>query len=307
MCYKILITGANGFVGRRLVSQLQNYGHQIYGVGKPTKERVIGENFFEVDLQEKGKTTHVIKSVNPNFVIHLAGSKIRGEKTDLFFSALGHDNAINMNVLEACLTLPNLKRFIFFGSCEEYGACSSPFSEKKKEEPISGYGLSKLATTNLLRTLHRKNDFPSTILRPSIIYGPNQANDMFIPKLVETLWKQQDFLMTKGEQTRDFIFLDDVVTAVEKLLRPEKKYDGQVYNIGYGQSVSIKSVAYTVANLFGKNYEQLLKFGAVNYRDPEIMNYELETAKATKVLSWSPQKSLEEGLSLTLEAITKRR
>ena len=211
-----------------------------------------------------------------------------------------------MNVLEACRTLPNLKRFIFFGSCEEYGACSSPFSEQKKEEPISSYGLSKLATTNLLRTLHRKNAFPYTILRPSIIYGPNQANDMFIPKLVETLWKQKEFLMTKGEQTRDFIFLDDVVTAVEKLLRPEKKYNGQVYNIGYGQSVSIKSVAYTVANLFGENYEQLLKIGAINYRVPEIMSYELETAKARKELSWSPQKSLEEGLGLTLEAMTKR-
>ena len=106
-------------------------------------------------------------------------------------------------------------------------------------------------------------------------------------------------MMTSGEQTRDFIYIDDLVNAYIKAGISEKQF-GEIFNIGLGKSYRIRDVAYRIASFFKK--DSFLKIGAKDYRKAEIMSYYVDISRAKNYLKWIPEIGIDEGLKKTIES-----
>lgn len=301
---KVLITGSSGFVGRYLSSKFYSKGYRLTCLVHaldPLRQAPVDQ--IPLDLTNKGEVFKVISAIGPDCVIHLAGNKSRDDSKSRF--SYDANVSISLNVIEACLALPKLQKFVFLGSCDEYGLSDHAFDEKQQEMPVNNYGLAKLAITKLLYGLSKSCQFPSVVLRPTVIYGPNQGNEMFIPSLIGALLAGKDFPMTDGDQYRDFIYVDDVVEAINAAIQADQLPSGSVINIGSGHSCRVKDVALLLANLIDPNAIKHLRFGVVPYRPNEIMNYAANIGRAQKLLGWVPKTTLDDGLRRTLSGFRK--
>ena len=297
----ILITGANGFLGRHLRKALLVTGAKVSHIVRSIVPSFHhDETQIALDLTDRKKVKEIISTLQPNYVIHLAGTKERVNSGAQFFNSYERNVSISLNVIDACLDLPNFKRLVFLGSCDEYGQVPSPYDETQREMPSNAYGLSKLAVTKILSGLYQSCQFPSVVLRPTVIYGPNQGTEMFLSSLIQSLLAKKDFAMTLGEQFRDFLYVDDAVDAIIKAMNAGNQVDGKVVNIGAGVSCQVKKIACLVANLIHPEAYTHLKLGAVQYRSHEVMNYAANIIRAEQLLGWKPKTQLEQGLQRTI-------
>lgn len=298
---RVLVTGANGFIGRHLSQVLHGQGAMVVGFVRNSGAQTpyLAEQHV-VDISDRFRLRQLVQDTQPDLVVHLAADKNRG--IDLAEYRSGYEANLfgTLNLIEACQELAAIARFVFLGSCEEYGQQSAPFDESSKELPVSAYAVTKLAVTQLLQTLARANNFPAVVLRPSIIYGPGQSEDMFLPALIKTLLSGERFGMTRGEQTRDLLYIDDLVDAILlALVAPD--VPGQVINISSAVPVRIEDLARKTARMIGLETESLLDFGARDYRLGEAMNYWAKNSLAKALLDWMPHVILEDGLRQTVD------
>lgn len=300
----IAITGANGFIGRHLSLGLLKSGAKLIRIVRSVGDDIkIDGTQIAVDLSNASRTFEIFSNMQPDYVIHLAGIKNKDSSGNQILDLYDKNSEITLNVIKSSLKLPNLKRFIFLGSCDEYGCAPCPFNEMQQEMPANMYGISKLAATKLLLGLHTMRQFPAIVLRPSVIYGPGQGNEMFLPALIGSLLSGKDFDMTHGDQYRDYVYVDDVVNAIIKSILAGRQADGSVVNIGFGASWQIKKIATLAANLIHPNAHNYLKFGALPYRPFEPMNYMVNIRRAMELLDWQPSKSLDQGLQKTIDSL----
>jgi len=157
--------------------------------------------------------------------------------------------------------------------------------------PEDFYGYSKAAAEELILLFSRRYYLPLTIFRAALIYGPSQGGTMFIPSLVRSLLKGELFRMTAGEQTRDFLYIDDFVSAL--LLACSSGLSG-VYNVGTGNALSMRSAALIAEQVTGR--EGLIELGALPYRVNESWQYCLSPEKLVREAGWIPRVGLREGL-----------
>lgn len=297
----ILITGAQGFLGRHLCSILLATGARVTQVVRCIRPELLNqEGVIAFDLSDRRKVMENFSDLQPNYVIHLAGTKNRNDAGTQFRASFDTNLTTSLNIVEACLDLSNFKRLVFLGSCDEYGLAATPFDETQREIPINAYGLSKLAVTKMLFGLYKSRQFPSVVLRPTVIYGPDQGSEMFLSALIQTLLADNDFAMTAGEQFRDFVYVDDVVDAIIKVLVAGDQAHGAVINIGAGASCQVKNIATLVANLIHPDAYRHIKFGVVPYRQNQSMEYAANITRAKQLLGWQPMTPLEQGLQQTI-------
>ena len=297
----ILITGANGFVGKHLSAALLLTSIRVTQLARSIvlacdKE----ETQIVLDLSDSKKVKEIISTLQPNYVIHLAASKDRVNSGSQFRDSYEKNVSISLNVIDACLDLPDFKRLVFLGSCDEYGQATIPFDEAQREMPANAYGLAKLAVTKILAGLYQSCQFPSVVLRPTVIYGPNQGSEMFLSALIQSLLAKKDFAMTQGDQFRDFVYVDDVVDAILKAINAGNQVDGKVFNIGAGVSYQVRKIAFLIANIIHPDAYTHLKFGAVQYRSHEVMDYAVNIIHAEQLLCWQPNTQLVQGLQETI-------
>ena len=300
----ILITGANGFVGRHLSEELLSSGakvSQIFRSILSLSHKV--EGCYALDLSNRDEVIKVFSELQPDYVIHLAGDKNRSGDVTQLRDQYDQNVLILLNIIDACRALTCFKRLVFLGSCDEYGQCLTPYEETQKEMPTSAYGLSKLIATQILSGLYLGNQFPSVVLRPTVIYGPGQGDEMFLSALIRSLLNGNSFAMTEGEQFRDFIYIDDVVSAIIGAVNADERINGNIINIGAGASCRLRNVAMMSAKLIDPEAGRLIKFGAVPYRSNEIMDYSVVVARAKELLDWSPSTDLRDGVKRVIDQL----
>ena len=298
---RILITGAKGFVGTHLAPVLTLGGARLTQWIRPGSLTVFDcEVYNKIDLSDRKQVSNAISSLKPNFVVHLAASKVRSNIACDFIDNYCANISMATNLINSCRDLSSFQKFIFLGSCDEYGSISCPFKESQREDPSNAYGLAKLAITKMLGALAHTEKFPSIVLRPSVIYGPRQGTEMFLSALIQALVAGEDFAMTAGDQYRDFVYVDDVVTAIILALNADEALNGRVFNIGSGKSQKVNDIAALVAAQVGNPALAHIKFGAKPYRLNEVMDYSVDITQARYELGWQPNPSLESGLQKTI-------
>jgi len=275
---KIVLTGGAGFIGTELVKELikQNYDVYVFDKVRGTLPYV---KYYPVDITNNEQLENILKEINPDCIIHLAAA-LKGTYEELYtVNVLGTKNIVNAFK----------GRIIFLSSGMVYQGCKAPFSEEMDVNPKDDYPKTKRIAEELC--LQNNN---SAVMRASVVYGPEQRGSMFIPDLKEHIrTKNFPFKMTKGEQTRDFIHVTDLVHAVMRLL--EGNQIG-IFNIAFGESKSLINVVNLAKEIVGDFAVE----HSVPYRNNEMMEYSFDTTRARTVLNWQPKTDVRTGLAETL-------
>lgn len=293
---RMLITGGTGFVGSHLCPALRRLGADVVAIARHVDSNADSGEVRSVDCLDPSALGALVRDHMPEFVVHLAASRDRGLSLPQIRAGYDANLMATLNLLAACEEVGCQPRFIFLGSCEEYGSCPAPFEEDVRERPTSAYGVSKLAATQLVQAVSSTRGLRAVILRPTIVFGPGQAEDMFLPSLLKSLLANREFPMTAGAQTRDYIFVDDLNDAIIAALSTELA-PGTVINVSAGSTVQLKELALLVAASVGPGAEKLIRFGALDYRPNEVMDYSASNRRAAKLLSWAPMIPLQAGIA----------
>jgi UDP-glucose 4-epimerase len=225
-------------------------------------------------------------------VFHLAAQAgVRKSWGQDFRSYTQNNVDASQQLLEACVGR-RLQRFVYASSSSLYGDnVSIPMREDALPQPISPYGVTKLAAEQLCHLYYVNHGVPTTSLRYFTVYGPRQRPDMAFHRFIRAaLTGQPITLYGDGEQTRDFTFVTDTVDAT--IAAGERAVPGRAYNIGGGSRVSVNHVLEIIGRLAGKpldvRYEPAQK--------GDMRDTCADTTLARTDLGFSPHVSLEEGI-----------
>jgi UDP-glucose 4-epimerase len=252
---KIIVTGGAGFIGSHIAEGLAKDGHEIviidnldpyYSVDLKRRNIDIVLNsgdasFIQADVKDLGRMKEIIDGT-VDYVYHEAAQAgVRISVDDPFKS-----NDVNvlgtLNVLQASLEA-NVKKVINASSSSVYGRVKYlPFDEQHPTEPLSPYGVSKLAAEHYCRVFYDIYGLPTTSLRYFTVYGPRMRPDLAIFIFTRKMLNNEPItVFGDGTQTRDFTYIEDVVEANKRLLN-NKATDGKVLNIGSSNRISLNDL-----------------------------------------------------------------
>jgi UDP-glucose 4-epimerase len=311
----VLVTGATGFLGSHLTRRLVAIGADVHAVTRQTGPQ---ERFRDVhssirwwtcDLRDSARVRQLVGDVRPEVVYHLAGfTAARAgdhEESDSWTASYSTNLMGTLNLLLVVRQAGSrVRRIIRTGGLEEYGDGPLPSREDQCERPVSAYSASQLAATQVSRLLHRSAGLPVVSLRPALTYGPGQSQTFFIPSLIASCLRHESFDMTAGNQTRDLVFVSDVVDAcIRAATVPD--VDGLVINVGSGCEYRIRDVAELVVRLAGSR--TTLRFGSRPPRRFDLERLVCDPGLARTLLGWHASTNLETGIQQTIDWFTAQR
>ena len=298
---RITVTGGAGFIGSHLVDRLIEDGHTVQVIDNlytGNKEFVHSKaQFVELDIRDP-KLYSVLEEFRPDYIFHEAAqTEVSTSMSDPML-----DCDINLmgliNLLNAAVKL-DVKKFLMPSSAAVYGNLDTlPLNEEMIGNPSSFYGLTKLTTEHYLRIYHEAFGLPYVCYRYSNVFGPRQGNggeggviSIFAKAIVQD---PPIIIYGDGKQTRDFIYVDDVVEA--NILGMQHQVTG-IYNVSTGISSSVNLLVDEFRNISGKDIE-------VVYDKPrlgDIRDSVLATDKSEKGLLFTAKYNLHDGLIKTYE------
>lgn len=278
----ILITGINGFLGSHLAKTLKKQYNVIGLVYSLSNLNRISSHDFLVYNSENLK--RVFKENDVFAIIHTA-TVYKRENTDL-------NEVISTNIM-----LPvNLYELALKHKVKAFLNTDTFFNHSKHNYSfLPEYTLSKKHAIEWLKLIKHAN---CKVINMKIfhMYGPNDADNKFIPQMLKVMTNNTPYVeTTKGEQTRDFIYIDDVVSAYALVLKSldNENQDFSEYEIGTGTATTIKDFLLKMKAITNSNTE--IQFGALEYRANEIMNSKANILKLS-ALGWEPKFDIEQSL-----------
>ncbi len=296
-----LITGAAGFIGSHLCAALIANNWHVTALDVPYADwwrhnaLAIRPSRIEVNMADSKAMENAVYNNSFSCVYHLA-AMVDVSRDATLLATLINENIITTNNL-LCIFLKRARRIVIAGTCEEYGNGPVPFSETQREIAVSPYSWSKICTTHLAELYARIFDMPVIVVRPFLTYGPLQTNNMFVPAAIRAALCGEAFAMTKGEQTRDFNFVTDIVDGLV-LMAKVSHCDEHLINLGSGIETTLSSVVQLIYELCDARIQP--DIGALPYRPGETMRFFSDSHRAKKILGWTPRVSLREGLIQTI-------
>ena len=283
---RILVTGGNGYLGQFLVKALENEKANVFILDKNVEPSAKA---FQVDITKKEEVEEAISQIKPEIIFHLAAILNRERNFDNFQVSNNINHLGTYHLLEALKTIP-YTNFIFTSTSEIYGDNQAPFHEEQLPDAVSPYSLTKVYSENLIKTFSKLNDKSFTILRLFNFFGENMPAEFFIPQLIESLKTQEKFDMTEGGQIRDFLHIDDVISALV-LAGQQTEPTNEIYNVCSGTGVTLKELVKTIQNELKSNCK--INFGALPYRANEVWNMVGDNTKIEKELGFIPKYKIE--------------
>ena len=207
---KILILGGSGFLGKNLLFKLVKFKrYKITSISNKTLKNLKKISYISCNINNYQKLRKKLKNKKFDFVINFSGNIDHSDKKETFKA---HFDGVKNIVKYIKLTKSGL--LIQAGSSLEYGENKSPQNEKQICKPLSAYGEAKLLSSKFI--MKNLNDF--IILRPYQIYGPHQKKNRLIPITINSCIKNLKFPCTQGSQKRDFLYIDDFIDLIIKIL-----------------------------------------------------------------------------------------
>ncbi|MBB6634693.1 NAD-dependent epimerase/dehydratase family protein [Cohnella thailandensis] len=296
----VLITGGSGFIGSFVAERFHKEGHKIYIIDNLSTGRrenlTIPHKLYTLDVEDP-KCDEVFQSVSPDVVIHLAAQV--DVATSILRPQLDTQSNINglVNMLQ-CAKKSGAGKFIFASSAAVYGKAEEiPLREDAPAEPLSPYGINKKMGEYYCAKWKEMYGLDTLCFRFSNVYGPRQGGrgeggvvSIFAERIIEG---RELTVYGDGGQTRDFIFVRDVVDAI---YRGAMSGATGVYNLSTQSQTSVNRLLETL----GK-FAELPKIAYSEPRPGDIYHSSLDNSRVKKDLDWVPLYSIEEGLKLTYE------
>lgn len=302
---RALVTGAAGFIGSHLSKRLCAAGHEVVGVDAFT-------DYYDVSLKRANALEVVRAGVEliegdlnlldlPRLldgveaVFHQAGQPGVRSSWGTEFSTYTQCNVdATQRLLEACRGSSTLRRLVYASSSSVYGNAERfPTRETDRPQPLSPYGVTKLAAEHLCSLYAASFAVPTVSLRYFTVYGPGQRPDIAFTRFAKAAVRGDEIqLYGSGDQIRDFTYVDDVVEA-NLLAATRDVAPGTVLNVAGGSNTSVNEVLSTFEELAGKK----LSVARVAPVAGDVFRTGGDTEAIRSVLGWCPTVSLREGIS----------
>jgi len=298
---KVLVTGANGFMGSHLTESLLERSAKTSVLIRATSE-VAGYHLKNISHLENKLTMipadisstdsiNLIQKNNPDIIFHLAAVAYVNFSFDHPREVMNVNLGGTLNVLEASRNL-DLECVVITSSSEVYGTAQTPsIDENHPLNPTSPYAASKAAADRLAYSYWETYQIPITIIRPFNTYGPRHTYDV-IPKFIRLVLEgNPPTIYGSGEQSRDFTYVSDMVHAF-LIMGSDKRAIGNVVNFGTGEDIKIKELVYKIIKIAGVDLEPIY----LSERKAEVDRLCCNNEKAKRLFGWEPQVSIDEGL-----------
>jgi len=307
---KVLVTGGAGFIGANLVRKLIDEGYFVRvldNLSTGSLEYLNGLNieFIEGDILNLDSVSNAVNGVDS--IIHLAAQtgvpgSIENPRHDCVTNVIG-----TLNMLDAIRIAwdgsqnqisKGQPRFIFASSNAPLGRQEPPATENKAPLPVSPYGASKLASEGYCLAYNGSWGLGTVVLRFGNVYGPFSAHkNSVVAKFIKDILSSGEIIVDGGGmQTRDFIYVEDLCRAILLALEVDGA-QGEVFQLATGVETSISNLSHMVKNIVGRD----ISIGAGPMRRGDVEKNYSEIAKINRIMGWSPQIDLLDGLQTTWE------
>ncbi len=300
---RCVVTGAAGFIGSSICDRLLQSGHQVVGIDcfvdyypRAMKEANLAQarasskfEFIEADLNDLD-LHKVLAGVE--WIFHQAAQAGVRASWGSYFDTYTRNNILaTQKILEACKGSSTLKKIVYASSSSVYGNAEKyPTVETDMPQPVSPYGVTKLAAEHLMCLYASEFGVPTSSLRYFTVYGPRQRPEMAFHRFIRAgLLNETIELYGDGEQARDFTYIDDIVTA--NLLAAEKGRPGAVYNIGGGAVTTVNEVLAIISAELGE-----LNVNRQDRQKGDARYTCADTSRAQRDLGYKPTVTLQSGL-----------
>ncbi|RMF61367.1 MAG: NAD-dependent epimerase/dehydratase family protein [Calditrichaeota bacterium] len=304
---KILVTGGAGFIGSHVADAYLQAGHEVTIIDDLSSGRTENLNpaatFHRLDIQDKGVAELFAQEKFEVVNHHAAQMDVRKSVDDPLFDA--RTNILGtLNLLE-CSVKFGVKKFIFastggavYGEQERF-----PADESHPTWPLSPYGITKLACEKYLFYYKEVHHLPHVILRYANVYGPRQNPHgeagvvaIFTERLLSG---EQPIINGDGTQTRDYVYIDDLVRMNLLALNHERS---EAFNVGTGTETDVNTIYRLLNQYTGADREEVHGPAKPGEQQRSCLSY----AKAEQVFGWKPEVELNQGLKKTVEYFVKR-
>jgi len=301
---KVLVTGGAGFIGSHTVEALVSAGAEVVVVDNLSTGRRQNLSrsaaFYEVNIADE-RFSEILARERPEVIYHFAFYVLVPNSVEnplLDMDAL----AGSVRLLQQARAL-RVRKVVFASSGFLYGNTPAlPVTEASAVDPVSPYVVAKHAVESYLRFYHRTYGVPSVVLRYSAVYGPRQVTGAMPDYIRKLSSGAQAEMWGDGTKTRDYVYIDDVVSANLLALAIPAGHPSPVFNIGTGVETTLNALYQMIAGLLGVEARPIYR----RDRPGEQMRYCLDWTKARRELGWEPRCSLDAGLRLTVEALRGR-
>jgi len=302
---KALVTGTAGFIGSHLAKRLLSDGFEVVGIDcfNDYYPVAIKENNLASFRQNKNfnlikgdildlELSETLKGVD--YVFHEAAQPgVRASWGSSFPLYIRNNIAVIQKLLEV-LKSQKIKKMIFASSSSVYGdSRQCPIRENVIPRPISPYGVTKLAAENLCYLYYKNYDIPVVSLRYFTVYGPGQRPDMAFNGFIRSLIRNEEIpIYGNGEQTRDFTYISDVISANIGAL-DDRCLPGEIFNVGGGANISINGAIKMLEDISGKKAK-------VKYYEPQkgdILHTAADISKARSTFGYNAKVGIRDGLA----------
>lgn len=257
-----VVTGAAGFIGSHLAQRLLDLGHEVVGVDRfssyynPAIKRrnvatLLSHERFRLFDRDIGQCDLAALLTGVDYVFHLAGQPgARASWGEHFAAHLYNNVTVTQQLLESAARHP-LRKFVFASSSSVYGDAPEPFREGGKAQPVSPYGVTKLAAENLCYLYYTARGLPVVTLRYFTVYGPRQRPDMAIYRFIKAIAAGQPVtIYGDASQRRDLTYVDDIVDAT--VLAAETGAAGSTINVAGGLSITLAQLLALIQEEMGR-------------------------------------------------------
>ena len=290
---RVLVTGATGFVGKHTLPLLLSKGFEVHAVSSKRVRPDNNYSWHQADLLNLNQTKDLIVQVSPTHLLHFAWYT---EPKQYWTS---HNNLqwlqSSLSLLEA-FEYNGGKRAVFAGTCAEYEWKFSKYIENKTPlNPATLYGVCKHSLQTILDAYSRETPLSAAWGRIFFLFGPGEHADRLVSSVIASVLKGDITPCSKGNQLRDFLYVEDVASAFVSIL--ESDIEGPV-NIGSGKAVAIKDLVRKICRKVKKC--DLISFGDLKTPLDDPQKLVADITKLTKAVAWTPQYDLDAGIEKTI-------
>lgn len=289
---KILVTGSNGFIGQHICTYYLDKQYEVYGIDIADKSQILLTGYKQSNLIIDDNR-EFLQSINPDIIFHCAGNaNVKKSLEDPKF-----DFVNNVNVLYKTLSDINSSginsTFIFLSSAAVYGNPKIlPVQETHEIKPISPYGLHKSICENICLYYSNISKIKIKIARIFSAYGAGLRKQILWDIHEKYLQDERITLFGNGKESRDFIYIDDLVVALDKIARVSS--EDKIFNVACGQEIKISQLAEIYAEQLSLSPTSIMFNGQIREGDPR--NWVADIMKL-KALNFVPRINIDQGVS----------
>jgi len=289
---RIFITGGTGFIGKLVVKSLQKTKHQLLVLTSKKSNAMVltGSKNLQVvsgNLARPKQLELILRKFRPEIAIHLAWEGIPDYGVEMSKKNLLY----GLNLIEL-LGQIGCKIFIGAGSCWEYGVTAGKINEAVVSSSPNPFTAAKISLQLFGEQIAIKYGMKFVWMRFFYVYGPGQKISSLVPLLIQSAMKGKMPELKNPSSGNDFIYVDDVATALVRLVQKYRAIPAGIYNVGSGYLTGVQQIAELVMKHFGIES----KFSQIKPK-----GFYADISKLTKAMGWKPNTSIDQGIKKTIK------